>query len=98
MLKDTYDNYGKVYRIGGDEFAVIIERDIDKVEELNSTLVKNIQEKRQTEASFPYISYGYAIYDPDFRVSRPISTVVKEADDNMYLYKNKVKEKQNQIK
>lgn len=98
MLKDTYNNYGKVYRIGGDEFAVIIERDIDKVEELNSTFVKNIQEKRQTEASFPYISYGYATYNPDLRDSRPISAIVKEADDNMYLYKNKVKEKQNQIK
>ena len=59
---------------------------------------KNIQEKRQTEASFPYISYGYATYNPDLRDSRPISAIVKEADDNMYLYKNKVKEKQNQIK
>lgn len=59
---------------------------------------KNIQEKRQTEASFQYISYGYATYNPDLRDSRPISAIVKEADDNMYLNKNKVKEKQNQIK
>ncbi len=97
MLKHTYDSYGKVYRIGGDEFAVIIEKDIDKVEELNSILVENIQKKRQTAAVVPFVSYGYAIYDPDLKDTKPISAVVKEADANMYSYKKEVKERQNQI-
>ncbi len=32
ILKEYYQEYGRVYRIGGDEFAAIIEKSTDKSE------------------------------------------------------------------
>ena len=47
ILKDTYKDYGKCYRIGGDEFAVIVQTEIEKIQELNDFFLKNLEKARE---------------------------------------------------
>ena len=49
ILKDTYKDYGKCYRIGGDEFAVIVQTEIEKIQELNDFFLKNLEKAREKQ-------------------------------------------------
>ena len=75
ILKENYCQYGTCYRVGGDEFAAIMEDNLEKVIELNSKLFERleIERKNEKEIAFketreereiPYISYGMAKYNP----------------------------------
>ena len=90
-IKENYSNYGQCYRIGGDEFAVILEKNIENVEMLNNEFVKRLEEKRKDEARLPYVSYGYSVYDPIFKEVHDILDTKLEADHNMYICKSKNK-------
>ncbi len=85
MIKNTYGKYGKCFRYGGDEFCVILTKDIDKVEEFNHQLFTDVGKYRKIHSRFPTVSIGYAYYDPE---NQNIMDVVKQADDMMYSYKN----------
>ena len=81
-LKKCYGEYGKVYRIGGDEFAVIIKKEMSKLQlqQLNSKFSAALDEIRKSLPELPYISYGSAFYTP----SSSLREVKEEADRNMY--------------
>lgn len=75
ILKENYCQYGTCYRVGGDEFAAIMEDNLEKVIELNSKLVERLEIERKNEKEIalkekrkereiPYISYGMAKYNP----------------------------------
>ena len=75
ILKENYCQYGTCYRVGGDEFAAIMEDNVEKVIELNSKLVERLEIERKNEKEIalkekrkereiPYISYGMAKYNP----------------------------------
>lgn len=82
-IKDTFRNYGYCYRIGGDEFAVILKND-DKIEKLIAKCEKNVADKTQIEVS---VSIGYCrCEDGD-----SYETVVQRADLNMYNVKKQKK-------
>lgn len=84
LLRKVYGNYGLCYRIGGDEFCVIMKTGLDKVEELNSCFNQAIEQLRKEDERMPGVSIGYAYYD---NASSHLQTVIEEADAMMY--KNK---------
>lgn len=91
ILKNQYVKYGWCYRIGGDEFAVILEKKINEIEKINSNFTKALMAKRQEIKELPHVSYGFAIYNP--LEDTDIRSVRIKADENMYQYKEKRKSK-----
>lgn len=83
-LKETYLKYGRCYRIGGDEFAIIIPNLKVDVDDLRKAFNKKLEEKRKEIPQLPNVAMGYAIYNGDSYATQ------KEADDNMYKDKNSV--------
>ena len=87
-IKEVYGNHGKCYRIGGDEFCVIL-TDYSSAEELKHRFIEKIEEARKLEPRFPYISMGSAHFEPGYQ---DISDVIKIADQDLYYWKNKRKQ------
>ena len=83
-IRAQYARYGKCFRFGGDEFCVILERNLEKVEVLNRRFFEALAREREKEARLPFVSIGYALYDPH---RDDIRDVVAEADRMMYRYK-----------
>ncbi len=89
MICDVFD-HSPVFRIGGDEFAVILKgRDYDHREDLcdrlKSQVAANIGKK-----SRPVIAVGMSSYDP--ARDRVVRAVFKRADALMYENKKQLKE------
>lgn len=83
--------HSPVYRIGGDEFTVILQgHDYNRRDELYRSFEKAVDENVQSGSPI-VISSGMAIYDkgPD----RSVEMVFERADENMYLRKKVLKEK-----
>lgn len=83
-IKSQYAGYGKCFRIGGDEFAVILTKETEEIETMNERFSGELAKLRQKENRFPYVSIGYAYFDPD---RQSIQEVVEEADRRMYRQK-----------
>lgn len=86
-IKEVYGNYGYCYRIGGDEFCVILTQN-RSVTALNRIFVNKIREMRDSNPRIPYVSIGYSNFIPGFQ---DVSDTVQEADKNLYYWKNKLK-------
>lgn len=84
VLHEVYARSGKCFRIGGDEFCVILTKDADKIDILNSQFFHKLNGTREHEAHLPYVSVGYVHFDPK---NNSIEDAVKEADEMMYRYK-----------
>ncbi len=82
-IKSVYGNSGYCYRIGGDEFSVILYKNLDSLENLNLKL-KNKLTKEKYLYELPSISIGYSYYYPD---KSSIQKVIEEADGMMYQLK-----------
>ena len=80
ILKDTYKDYGKCYRIGGDE-------------ELNDFFLKNLEKAREKQEIIPHISWGYSVYDPKNKWNHSLQDTNQEADSKMYENKKQFKAK-----
>lgn len=88
QMKKVYGRYGLCYRIGGDEFCVILERQLDEVQRLNTDFFHALEKSRETEARIPYVSIGYTPFIPG---QMDILESVKKADQIMYETKKKNK-------
>ena len=91
ILRKVFSRYGKLYRIGGDEFCVLIDDhntcDIShlicclrKEESIYNASSRNIHLQ---------ISCGYAVFDP--RTDADLDALQKRADQNMYENKKQLK-------
>ncbi len=89
----AYGRRGLCYRIGGDEFCVVIkkgslgdnpERVLDSMEE---RFIAGMAQERVTAPLLPTVSVGYAIHDG----GRDISKTIDYADARMYENKNRMK-------
>jgi diguanylate cyclase (GGDEF)-like protein len=91
ILKKVFSSYGKVYRIGGDEFCIII-RDRHKCN-IEKLLASLIEEERVYNTSSPLIhlqiASGYAVFDPE--TDATIEDVRNRADELMYQNKKELK-------
>ncbi len=84
-IKKIYGKSGYCYRIGGDEFSVILHKNLDCVEEMNSKFTTLIAENIY-KIALPTVSIGYSYYYPN---TSSIQAVIEEADKMMYIVKEK---------
>ena len=85
-LKTAFGNDGRVYRTGGDEFAVLLNA---TTEEADARLARFDEIMKERSSEFEYdisASHGYACRTDDQDIS--ISELAKTADLNMYEAKN----------
>lgn len=92
-IKAIYVDYGKCYRVGGDEFAVILTKDIDKAEELSDAFSDSLIAEREKLPFFPFVSYGISEVNPMAVQRISIEEASKRADEELYSFKKKHKEK-----
>jgi diguanylate cyclase (GGDEF)-like protein len=90
LIKDTFAEVGKTYRIGGDEFCVLCKETNKAVVEglllhTNDFLVK-LNFNRENSI---WLSYGYAIYDES--LNENMYSLFSRADNEMYIHKAKLK-------
>ena len=97
LICEIYD-HSPVFRIGGDEFVVILENDtLDKLDELFNAFKKRqseINEEVTNEWEEIHVANGYAVYDS--KLDRSVDDTLRRADKNMYENKRKEKEKSKQ--
>lgn len=84
-IKKAYEQYGYCYRIGGDEFCVILENNVSIVE-CTKEFLRLLEEKRETYSFIPTVSFGSSSFDGE-----DIITIKERADQEMYHYKNERK-------
>jgi len=92
LLKRNFSKEGKVYRIGGDEFCVIMKKRSkyakagyeERIKALISRFEIEVDTIRKNDPRFTGISVGYAYTEPGFSVQWAVET----ADKVMYENKN----------
>ena len=78
-IREAFKGRGICYRIGGDEFSVIVNNDIEElIKRLNSLLAS----KMEANHNLPTISIGYGIYNGE-----NINAFREEIDKAMYFSK-----------
>lgn len=87
-LKIAYGKSGLCYRIGGDEFCVILDRRIDLVQELNADFNSAMEKMRAKEPRLPSVSIGNSLYEPG---SMTFQEAIANADAHMYEVKKQSK-------
>jgi len=92
IIRDTFFKYGTCYRIGGDEFVVMVKNALMcPIGELTTILEEKQDDYNGTEPNFPMrISYGYAVFDS--RIDTNLEQTRDRADALMYEYKRKSKD------
>ena len=91
IILHVFGNCGNCYRIGGDEFCVVIYgNDPSDMEELFRQM-KQEQDEFNSKNAIPQIqiAYGYAEFDPE--TDRDIEDTRSRADDKMYQKKREIK-------
>ena len=86
-MKDSFHEYGKVYRIGGDEFAVIITENPSQIEELIHSFDSNVANWHGKFVDSMTVSYGWV-----FSTERNWGSayeISKAADARMYQSKER---------
>lgn len=80
-LREVFGPYGRCFRIGGDEFCVVLEENLNRIDSMIRCLKENMQARRADEPLLPNVSVGYVVFDT---AERDISDAVAEADAKMY--------------
>ena len=76
-----FNKVGYCYRIGGDEFAAITQIPVHEAEAYCENLMRAMEMQRMREPKLPYVSVGYAYFDPE---QNSIADVINAADAMMY--------------
>lgn len=87
-LRDVYGMSGRIYRLGGDEFCVILTRNVDRIDQLNAAFACRLQNNRAQLPWLPDVSTGYAVFDTS---EEELGSAVERADAAMYRVKNEKK-------
>ena len=80
-LRKAYGKYGLCYRIGGDEFCVILDRRINSAQELNLDFENAMAKKRLKESRLPNVSIGFSVFEPG---KMTFQEAIANADAQMY--------------
>lgn len=83
VITKTVGEYGKIYRIGGDEFCVIIhEQDMNQINNAFTQMQKLIDEKKCDFDNQIGIAYGVATFD--IHNDKTLHDTLDRADKHMY--------------
>lgn len=88
-IKKVYARYGKCFRFGGDEFCVVLTKNLPSLEALNSKFFELMALTRAKESRIPFVSIGYAHFDPG---RGNVLNTIEQADQMMYQFKEKHKQ------
>ena len=92
LIKRIFDDYGKVYRVGGDEFCIIMENSSEK--EICALIQRLVQEEaaynEHSQTVYMQIASGYAQYDA--KKDADLDKTRSRADELMYENKKQLKE------
>lgn len=80
-----YGRHGDCYRHGGDEFSVILKKDLHLVEKFNEKFEEELARRREQDPQMPLVSVGYARYEGG---SEALHAIIEKADAMMYRNKN----------
>lgn len=80
-LREVFGPYGKCFRIGGDEFCVVMEERLDKIDDLLHHLTDNMEKRREELTLLPRVSVGFVTFDT---AEEDIEDAVVRADTKMY--------------
>lgn len=83
----TFDAHGQCYRIGGDEFCVVLV-DGANAGELMESFNKRLADMRREQPVLPSVSIGEALFDPAYD---DFASVYRRADELMYASKRERK-------
>lgn len=83
-IKRVYAHSGKCFRYGGDEFCVVLRKNLETTDALNRQFCDELADIRVDGSSLPVVSIGYSYFDPDFG---SIQSAVAQADEMMYRQK-----------
>ncbi|MGB5824155.1 MAG: GGDEF domain-containing protein [Proteocatella sp.] len=87
LLRETFSNYGRCIRMGGDEFIVFIRDDDEKhIEERLDMLKMRMQQYNHNSNNHYCISFSYGIEICNLQES--ITEIIKKSDISMYQQKN----------
>lgn len=85
-IKKIYGRYGYCYRVGGDEFCVILNKYVENMEMLKLDFLNDLAKERLNDKNLPGVAVGYAKYNPK---AMTIKETIDLADQSMYSDKNK---------
>lgn len=80
-MKNSFSEYGKVYRIGGDEF-VVITKNIGRFEEVLKNFERSVEEWHGKYIDSMTVSYGYVFSSE--KKWNSVYDIAKAADKRMY--------------
>lgn len=93
LINKVFGQFGRVYRIGGDEFcAILLDCDVEKFNELSGRL--NAETKGYNSSKYKgkmQIAKGYAKYEAG--IDRDLYDTISRADKYMYIDKSNLKKK-----
>lgn len=90
VIKLVFGGTGSCYRIGGDEFCVIMDYTTQEdIESRYDRFREEIEKNRRDFAVPVSVAVGYAVYDPERDES--LETTMKRADEMMYENKQELK-------
>ena len=81
-IRKTFENYGKVYRIGGDEFAAIVFTSMEQFGEIRGAFEQTVETWRGEQIDSMTISYG-AVSSRE-KEWESVSEIAHAADIRMY--------------
>lgn len=87
-LREVYGTSGRIYRIGGDEFCVVLVRNMDKIERMDTAFRQKLQAMQINNMPLPGVSVGYAEFDTS---EEELAAAVERADAEMYRVKKEKK-------
>ena len=90
-IRKSFEGDGKLYRIGGDEFCVIMPfTDEAAIEDKLRLIDEYVAEKRKEDfVVLVSVAAGYAVYDP--ALDTTLEDTMRRADDMMYQNKQEQK-------
>ena len=92
-IKQTFASYGKIYRIGGDEFCIISKNlSMNKFIKLRTIMEMNLDDDENSDMSNQFgkaIACGYALYNSE--TDKSLHDTMKRADEAMYIRKKELK-------
>ncbi len=98
VVQKAFYKQGSCYRIGGDEFSVLCEKvEEEKLNEALQYMSERIEKIREHDPRFPTVSYGCRS-NSSLSGHGGLQSMISEADEEMYFYKNKRKMKKEQKK